>query len=202
MLTIEAPAKLNLTLEVLSKRADGYHEILSVIQTVNLCDKLRFELDNRLLIRCDQSSWMVEKSLIYRAAGLLKETSGAIAMVIKFMALAFLLEALIVLYLPQGWITAALGQKNPLAIALAAILGVPAYTSNLTALPMISGLLTQGMNPAAARAFMIAGPTTTLPAMAAVWPLVSRRVFGLYVTCCLAGAVLMGYFYRMAALWF
>ena len=111
------------------------------------------------------------------------------------MALAFFLEALIILYIPQEWITAALGQNNPLAIATAASLGVPTYTSSLTALPMISGLLTQGMNPAAALAFLIAGPTTTLPAMAAVWPLVARRVFAIYVSFALLGAVLIGYCY-------
>ena len=133
---------------------------------------------------------------------LLKETLSATSMVAKFMALAFFLEALIILYVPKEWITAALGQKNPMAIATAAILGVPTYTSSLTALPMISGLLTQGMNPAAALAFLIAGPTTTLPAMAAVWPLVARRVFVLYVSFSLVGAVLMGYFFRMAAIWF
>jgi uncharacterized membrane protein YraQ (UPF0718 family) len=130
---------------------------------------------------------------------LFKETLSATAMVVKFMALAFFLEALIILYVPQEWITTALGQKNPLAIATAAILGVPTYTSSLTALPMISGLLTQGMNPAAALAFLIAGPTTTLPAMAAVWPLVARRVFLLYVSLSLAGAVLMGYLFNIVA---
>jgi uncharacterized membrane protein YraQ (UPF0718 family) len=131
---------------------------------------------------------------------LAKETLSATAMVVKFMAIAFFLEALIILYVPQEWITAALGKNNPLAIATAALLGVPTYTSSLTALPMISGLLTQGMNPAAALAFLIAGPTTTLPAMAAVWPLVARRVFFLYVSFALAGAVLAGYFFRMAAI--
>jgi uncharacterized membrane protein YraQ (UPF0718 family) len=124
---------------------------------------------------------------------LFKETLSATAMVVKFMALAFFLEALIILYVPQEWITAALGQKNPMAIAAAAVLGVPTYTSSLTALPMISGLLTQGMNPAAALAFLIAGPVTTLPAMAAVWPLVVRRVFVLYVSFALVGAIILGY---------
>ena len=133
---------------------------------------------------------------------LFKETLSTTAMVVKFMALAFFLEALIILYVPQEWITAALGQNNPLAIAAAALLGIPTYTSSLTALPMISGLLIQGMNPAAALAFLIAGPTTTLPAMAAVWPLVTRRVFVLYVSFALAGAVLAGYCFRMAAIWF
>ena len=125
---------------------------------------------------------------------LFKETLSATAMVVKFMALAFFLEALIILYVPPEWITTALGHKNPLAIATAAVLGVPTYTSSLTALPMISGLLTQGMNPAAALAFLIAGPTTTLPAMAAVWPLVARRVFVLYVSFSLVGAIIIGYF--------
>lgn len=130
---------------------------------------------------------------------LVKETLNATWMVSKFMGLAFLLEGVITLYVPGDWITAALGGDNPLAIVTAAMLGVPAYTTSLTALPMISGLLTQGMNPAAAIAFLIAGPTTTLPAMAAVWPLVSRRVFVLYVSFSLAGAVLAGYTYSLVA---
>ena len=128
---------------------------------------------------------------------LLKETLGATWMVGKFMALAFLLEGLITLYVPGRWISASLGSGNPLAIITAALLGVPAYTTSLTALPMIGGLLTQGMNPAAALAFLIAGPITTLPAMAAVWPLVARRVFVLYVSFALAGAILIGYIYSI-----
>ena len=130
---------------------------------------------------------------------LLKETLGATWMVTKFMALAFLLEGLITLYVPQGWISGLLGSGSPLTIIIAALLGVPAYTTSLTALPMISGLLTQGMHPAAALSFLIAGPVTTLPAMAAVWPLVGRRVFGLYVSLGLAGAVLAGYTYIIIA---
>jgi len=65
------------------------------------------------------------------------------------------------------------------------------------ALPMIGGLLNQGMNPAAALAFLVAGPVTTLPAMAAVWPLVVRRVFVLYVSFALGGAVVIGCIYRI-----
>lgn len=35
-----APAKVNLTLEILGKREDGYHDISSVMQTIDLCDVL------------------------------------------------------------------------------------------------------------------------------------------------------------------
>jgi hypothetical protein len=118
-------------------------------------------------------------------------------MVVKFMALAFLLTALIKLYVPQELVAGLLGAHNPLAVPTAALLGVPVYTSNLTALPMISGLLAQGMNPSAALAFLIAGPITTLPAMAAVWGLASRRVFALYVSLALIGAVVLGYLHSL-----
>jgi uncharacterized membrane protein YraQ (UPF0718 family) len=127
---------------------------------------------------------------------LLQETGQATLMVARFMALAFLLEALIILYVPQEWIAGLLGRQNQGAIVLAALIGVPVYTTELSALPMIGGLLAQGMSPAAALAFLIAGPTTTLPAMAAVWGLVSRRVFALYVSFSLLGAVGLGYLYR------
>ncbi len=124
---------------------------------------------------------------------LFKETLNATLMVVKFMSLAFFLEAIIILYVPTEWITGIMGRTNSLAIITAAFLGVPVYTSNLSALPMVSGLLTQGMSPAAALAFLIAGPTTTLPAMAAVWTLVTPRVFFLYVSFALFGAVILGY---------
>ncbi|MCL0096964.1 4-(cytidine 5'-diphospho)-2-C-methyl-D-erythritol kinase [Dehalococcoidia bacterium] len=43
MLTLPSYAKVNLTLEVLGKRDDGYHEISSVLQTIDLADLLSFE---------------------------------------------------------------------------------------------------------------------------------------------------------------
>jgi uncharacterized membrane protein YraQ (UPF0718 family) len=118
-------------------------------------------------------------------------------MVIKFMLLAFLLEALIELYVPSEWISAIIGRDNPWSILGAALLGVPAYTSSLAALPMVGGLLGKGMSPAAGLAFLIAGPTTTLPAMAAVWGIVSRRVFSLYIAISLIGAIVIGYVFAL-----
>jgi uncharacterized membrane protein YraQ (UPF0718 family) len=118
-------------------------------------------------------------------------------MVVKYMTLAFLIAALIDLYVPDDWIASLLGKDNPWAVIGAAGIGIPAYTSNLTALPLIEGLLNQGMDPAAGLAFLLAGPTTTLPAMAAVWGLTSWRVFVLYVSISLIGAIVMGYAFRL-----
>jgi uncharacterized membrane protein YraQ (UPF0718 family) len=141
------------------------------------------------------NSCSVESDPFWRR--LFRETWSATWMVVKFMALAFFVSALIKLYVPATWVAGLLGSQNPWAIPMAALLGVPAYASNLTALPMLSGLLAQGMNPSAALAFLISGPVTTLPAMAAVWGLASRRVFALYVSFSLIGAVVLGYLHSL-----
>ena len=76
MITLLAPAKINLTLEVLSKRPDGYHEIRSVIQAINLADTLRFSSGRNVEFRCDMPGWIPEESLVSRAVSLLQETTG------------------------------------------------------------------------------------------------------------------------------
>lgn len=128
---------------------------------------------------------------------IVQETLNVGRMIILFMAIAFLLEALILLYIPQDSIVGWLGGDNPLAILLAAFVGIPIYTTNLTALPLISGLLEQGMTPGAALAFLIAGPTTTLPAIAAVYGIAKRRVFFVYLSLSLIGAIVLGYAYKL-----
>jgi 4-diphosphocytidyl-2-C-methyl-D-erythritol kinase len=76
MLNVLALAKVNLTLEVLAKRADGFHEIRSIAQTINLCDRLHFRPGDRVEFRCDDPSWLPEESLMSRAAELLREAAG------------------------------------------------------------------------------------------------------------------------------
>ena len=110
----------------------------------------------------------------------------------RWLIVAFLLEALITLYVPQGTIAAVLGNSNSLAVPLATMIGIPLYLTNITALPIINGLLAQGMQPGAAIAFLIAGPVTTIPAMTAVWGVVNRRIFALYLAVGLLGAMLLG----------
>jgi 4-diphosphocytidyl-2-C-methyl-D-erythritol kinase len=76
MLTVLAPAKINLTLEVLSKRPDGFHEIRSLMQSINLCDRLRFRLSRDIKFHGDNPDFVWEESLISRATALLRETTG------------------------------------------------------------------------------------------------------------------------------
>ena len=73
--TIEAPAKVNLTLEVLGKRPDGYHEIASVMQAISLFDTLTFRPSDEIKVLADIEDLDTQDNLVYRAAMLLREAS-------------------------------------------------------------------------------------------------------------------------------
>jgi len=76
---VSAPAKINLHLEVLGLRGDGFHELAMVMQSIDLADQLDCEnsADGRLTLSCDQPGLSCgDDNLILRAARLLRERSG------------------------------------------------------------------------------------------------------------------------------
>lgn len=72
-----APGKINLALEVVRRRPDGYHDLVTVFQTVDLADELTFEPADELTLECDDPSLATEDNLVLRAARLLGEGRGA-----------------------------------------------------------------------------------------------------------------------------
>ena len=68
---------MNLALDVLGKRADGYHEISTVMQAVELFDRLTVETADAIsLVTSDPALPSDEENLVTRAARLLREASG------------------------------------------------------------------------------------------------------------------------------
>jgi 4-diphosphocytidyl-2-C-methyl-D-erythritol kinase len=76
-LIVRAPAKINWTLEVLGRRGDGYHEVRTVLQALDLFDILTFEHADSMLIEQDSAARIPnEENLVWRAAHLLRERTG------------------------------------------------------------------------------------------------------------------------------
>lgn len=111
---------------------------------------------------------------------------------IKWLSLAYALEALLVTYVPAETIAGIVGGEGILPIGIAALVGMPAYLNGYVAPPLLAGLIAQGMSNGAAMAFMIAGSVSSIPAMAAVWSLVKGRVFAAYIGLGVSGAILSG----------
>ena len=79
-LVVRTSAKVNLTLEVLGKREDGYHELATIMQSVDLWDRLAAEpADGLSLVTSDPALPTDEGNLVMRAARLLREEAGVTA---------------------------------------------------------------------------------------------------------------------------
>lgn len=117
----------------------------------------------------------------------------------KWLALAFLIESLMVAYVPDGWIGAIASTNNLLSIVTAALVGIPAYLNGYAALPLVGTLLQQGLNPGAGMAFLLAGGATSIPAMIAVFALARRPVFFAYLGFAFLGSVLAGLAFSLVA---
>jgi uncharacterized protein len=115
----------------------------------------------------------------------------------KWLILAFLLESLMLAYVPADFVTGVLGGTGIAPIAAATLVGVPAYLNGYAALPLVGGLVAQGMAPGAGLAFLVAGGVTSLPAAIAVFALVKRQVFILYIVLALTGSFLAGLLFQL-----
>ncbi|MCR5757612.1 MAG: 4-(cytidine 5'-diphospho)-2-C-methyl-D-erythritol kinase [Selenomonas sp.] len=78
MVTVEANAKVNLTLDILGKRPDGFHEVAMVMQSIGLHDTLTMEKTDGAIELTINVPWLKadEKNLAWRAAELVRQEYG------------------------------------------------------------------------------------------------------------------------------
>ncbi len=72
---VQAFAKLNLTLEVLGRREDGYHQVRTILQTIDLADLLEITAAPSLRVECDDRSLQGNANLVWQAAQALAEAA-------------------------------------------------------------------------------------------------------------------------------
>jgi uncharacterized membrane protein YraQ (UPF0718 family) len=115
----------------------------------------------------------------------------------KWLTLAFVLESLMLAYVPAESIAMLVGGDGIVPVVIATVVGVPAYLNGYAALPLVDGLIGQGMAPGAGMAFLVAGGVTSLPAAIAVFALARLPLFATYIALALTGSLAAGLLYGM-----
>jgi uncharacterized membrane protein YraQ (UPF0718 family) len=131
-----------------------------------------------------------------RVQALKQKTFAMVLFLGKWLTLAFVLESLMITYVPAELLGQWLGSDSAWAIPLSAVIGVPAYLNGFVAVPVVAGLIENGMTPPAALSFMLAGAMTSIPAAIAVFSLVKRPLFFWYLLLALTGAIASGWAYQ------
>lgn len=112
---------------------------------------------------------------------------------LKWLTLAYILESVMLAYVPAEWIAGVLGGTGAGPIVIGALVGAPAYMNGYAAVPLVGELMNQGMASGAAMSFIVAGGVSSIPAAIAVWALVKPRVFVAYIGFGITGAILAGF---------
>ncbi len=121
------------------------------------------------------------------------EVWGNTRLVLRWLALALVLEVFLQRLVPDEWVMTLFGSEAGASVPLAVAVGAPMYLDGYAALPLVRGLLDMGMSFGAALALMVSGATISLYAAVAVVSVVRARVFALYVGLALLGACIAGY---------
>jgi uncharacterized membrane protein YraQ (UPF0718 family) len=114
----------------------------------------------------------------------------------KWLTLAFLIESMMVAWLPPETVGQVLGSDHWWTVPASTAVGIPAYLNGFAALTLVSRLVELGAAPAAALAFLTAGAVTSIPAAMSVFALVRKPVFVWYVALGLSFSLVAGYAYQ------
>ena len=95
--------------------------------------------------------------------------------------------------IPTTALQSLLGGDTPLAVLLAALLGIPMYVNTEGSLPLLAALLDGGMGTGPAMAFLVTGAGTSIGAIAGMLVIARRRVVALTLAILFGGAVVLGW---------
>jgi len=109
-----------------------------------------------------------------------------------WVGLALVLEALVQVLVPVRWVAWLVGQEGLTSVLAATLVALPLPLHQVPVVPILAGLQAKGIAPGADLAFLMAGPVTSFPAMAALAAMFRPRVVGVYVGVGLVGSALLG----------
>jgi len=126
----------------------------------------------------------LKEGLIYAFYELPSSVSGSLL-------LGLLIGGVITAAIPPDWFGGAAGSNLGGVLAAVAV-GVPLYVCATGSIPIAAAMITAGMSPGAAMAFLLAGPSTNAVAFSTVKKILGAKSLAIYLVCIFAGSVAFG----------
>ena len=100
-------------------------------------------------------------------------------------------------WIPEGWITSALGSKNPFGVLIAVLCGVPMYADIFGCIPIAEALLFKGAALGVVLSFMMAVTTLSLPSLVMLSKAVKPKLLAIFTAICVVGIIAAGYLFNV-----
>lgn len=96
-------------------------------------------------------------------------------------------------WIPEQWVAAVLGSKNPFGVVLATLIGVPMYADIFGTIPIAESLFYKGAQLGTILSFMMAVTALSLPSMIMLRKAVKPKLLALFIAICTIGIIIVGY---------
>ena len=100
-------------------------------------------------------------------------------------------------WIPEVWITSALGSKNPFGVLIAVLCGVPMYADIFGCIPIAEALLFKGAALGVVLSFMMAVTTLSLPSLVMLSKAVKPKLLAIFTAICVVGIIAAGYLFNV-----
>ena len=99
-------------------------------------------------------------------------------------------------WIPESWVVAVLGSKNPFGVVLATLIGTPMYADIFGTIPVAEALFAKGARLGSVVSFLMAVTTLSLPSMMMLRRAVKPKLLALFIVICVTGIIAIGYLFN------
>ena len=125
-----------------------------------------------------------------------EQAAGTAKKVFPYVLLGVGIGAVIHNWIPEEWVAAALGSRNPFGVVIATLIGVPMYADIFGTIPIAEALLGKGALLGVVLSFMMGVTTLSLPSVIMLNKAVKAKLLGVFMAVCTGGIMLVGYFFN------
>jgi len=115
----------------------------------------------------------------------------------KYILIGVGVGALIHNWIPQPLIESIIGKKNPFAVVLATIVGIPIYADIFGTIPIAEALIGKGVEIGTVLSFMMGVTTLSFPSLVMLSQVVDRKLLGVFLAIVAIGIIVVGYAFNI-----
>lgn len=159
--------------------------------------KLEKYLEPKLFGKAEKLDNTTYKSQKARCKFSISEAWETWKYVIKFILIGVAIGAVIHNWLPAKWIETVLGNKNPLSVVLASVVGIPMYADIFGTIPIAEALYFKGVGIGTILSFMMSVTALSLPSMVMLRKVVKPKLLEIFIGIVTLGIIMVGYIFNI-----
>ena len=165
----------------------------TIIEHLHMEDQVADFIRNGKSVSLDQEKPTQKQRLVSS----LESVGSTLKKVFLYILLSVAVGAVIHNWIPENWIINTLGVKNPLGVILAVFAGIPMYSDIFGCISISESLLAKGALLGVVLSFMMAVTTLSLPSLIMLKKAIKTKLLVIFVSICVAGIILVGYFFNV-----